>query len=140
MSDPQQNSQATHRSQQGSVLVFVTLGLLAFVGIAAWATESGRAWQAKSQLQTAADSSALAGAGNLLTNNFGTVDEAGAKVASSAYGAQHSTLGTALAIGNSDIDVGSWDLATETFTAMPGSTNAALVRAVRVRARRDDAR
>jgi hypothetical protein len=119
------------------VLVFVTLGLLAFVGIAAWASETGRAWQMKGQLQGAADSSALAGTGSLLTNNFGTVDEAAARTASSSYGGQHSALGTALTIGNSDIAVGSWDLATETFTAMPGSTDAALVRAVRVRARRD---
>ena len=138
MSDQQQHQLATRERNQGSVLVFVTLGLLAFVGIAAWATETGRAWQTKSQLQAAADSSALAGAGSLLINNFGTVDEAAARAASSAYGPQHDALGTAVTIANADIDVGSWDMATEVFTPLPGSTDPALVRAVRVRSRRDE--
>ena len=138
MGDQQQQRQAMRRTERGSVLVFVTLGLLAFVGIAAWATETGRAWQTKGQLQAAADSSALAGVGSLLINNFGTVDEAAARAASSAYGPQHDALGTAVTIANADIDVGSWAFDTETFTAMPGSTNPDLVRAVRVRSRRDE--
>jgi Flp pilus assembly protein TadG len=138
MSDQQQYHPVTRKRYQGSVLVFVTLGLLAFVGIAAWATETGRAWQTKSQLQAAADSSALAGVASLLINSFGTVDEAAARAASSAYGPQHDALGTAVTIANADIDVGSWTLGTRIFTPMPGSTNPDLVRAVRVRSRRDE--
>jgi hypothetical protein len=118
-------------------MLFVMIGALTLVGIAAWATESGRAWQAKAQLQATADSSALAGVGSLLTNSFGTVDEAAARAAASSYGVQHTALGTAVTIPNADIDVGSWTLGTEVFTALPGSTDPNLVRAVRVRSRRD---
>ena len=137
MSDQQQQRRSIRRREQGSVLVFVTLGAFALIGLAAWATETGRAWQAKSQLQGAADSSALAGVGNLLTNNFGTVDEAAARAAASSYGPQHEALGTAVGIPNADIDVGDWSMATETFTPLPGNTDPAVMRAVRVRSRRD---
>ena len=62
-------------------MIFVVLALGALIGIAAWATETGRMWQAKNQLQASADAAALAGAGSLLTNNFQTVDQAAAKAA-----------------------------------------------------------
>jgi Flp pilus assembly protein TadG len=137
MSDQQQQRITTRRAEQGSVLVFVTLGLFALIGIAAWATETGQVWQAKNQLQAAADSSALAGVGNLLTNNFGTVDEAGARAAASSYGPQHVALGTAISIPGTDIDVGDWSMTTETFTPLPGNIDPAQMRAVRVRSRRD---
>jgi len=126
-----------NRSEQGSVLVFVTIGLATFLGIAAWATETGRVWQAKNQLQAVADSSSLAGVGNLLTNNFTTVDEAGARNAAMNYGPQHEALGTAIDIAAADVQVGNWDIDTETFTPMPGSTDPNLVRAVRAVTRRD---
>jgi len=129
--------QSSRKHEQGTVLVFVTIGLAAFVGIAAWATETGRVWQAKNQLQAVADSSSLAGVGNLLKDDFTTVDEAGARSEALAYGPRHKALGTAIDIAAADVEVGSWDFATETFTPMPGSTDPDLVRAVRVRARRD---
>jgi Flp pilus assembly protein TadG len=48
-------------AQEGSVLLFVTLGLFALLVFAAFATETARVWQAKTQLQAAADASSLAG-------------------------------------------------------------------------------
>ncbi len=124
--------------EQGSVMIFVVLSFGALIGIAAWATETGRMWQAKNQLQASADAAALAGAGSLLTNNFQTVDQAAAKAAAVSYGPNHVVLGTALSIEEADVDAGSWDLATRTFTPLPGSNDPTLVRAVRVRTRRDD--
>jgi hypothetical protein len=125
-------------AQEGSVLLFVTLGLFALLVFAAFATETARVWQAKTQLQAAADASSLAGVGNLLTNNFTTVDEAAARAAATSYGPEHGALGTPVAIPDADVDVGSWDFATRTFTPLPGSTDPDLVRSVRVRTRRDD--
>jgi hypothetical protein len=127
-----------HKHEGGTVLVFVTISLAAFLGIAALATETGRVWQAKNQLQSAADSAALAGVGNLLKNDFTTVDEDAARAAGLAYGPLHKALGNAVEIAASDLEVGSWDLASESFTPMPGGTDPHLVRAVRARTRRDE--
>lgn len=129
--------QSSRKYEQGTVLVFVSISLAAFLGIAAWATETGRVWQAKNQLQAVADSSSLAGVGNLLKDNFTTVDEAGARAEALVYGPQHVALGTPINIAGADVAVGSWDFASETFTPMPGSVDPDLVRAVRVRTRRD---
>lgn len=123
--------------EQGSVIVFVVIALGALIGIAAWATETGRMWQVKSQLQAVADSAALAGVENLLFDDFQTVDQAAARTAATTQGPQHNVLGDALAINAGDVDAGSWDFATRTFTPLPGSTDPDLVRAVRVRTRRD---
>ncbi len=123
--------------ERGSVIIFVVVALGALIGIAAWATESGRMWQVKCQLQAVADSAALAGVGNLLSNNYQTVDQAAARTAATSYGPQHNVLGDPLAINAGDVDAGSWDLTTRIFTPLPGSTDPDAVRAVRVRTRRD---
>ena len=110
------------------------------MGFAAWSTETGRAWQTKSQLQAAADSAALAGAGNLLSADFLTVDEAGARSAATTYGAQHKAARIARISRSpprmSRSAAGTWRA--QTFTALPGNTDPDVVRAVRVITRRDD--
>lgn len=125
------------RDERGSVIIFVIMALTALIGLAAWATETGRMWQVKSQLQGVADASALAGVGNLLSDDFQTVDPTASRSAATSYGPQHNVLGAALTIAAGDVDTGSWDLGTRTFTPLPGSTDPDLVRAVRVRTRRD---
>ena len=137
MDNRQNRSRAKTKRENGAVLVFVTISLVALVGFAAWATETGRVWQTKSQLQAAADSAALAGVENLLSADFLTVDEAGARTEAITYGAQHQALGTDLAIAVADVQVGSWDMASQTFTALPGNTDPDVMRAVRVITRRD---
>lgn len=137
MDNHRYRSRLNTQREQGSVLVFVTISLVALIGFAAWATETGRAWQTKSQLQAAADSAALAGTGNLLSADFLTVDEAGARTAAMTYGAQHAALGVNLTIAAADVQVGSWNMAAQTFTALPGNTDPNVVRAVRVVTRRD---
>ena len=130
-------SRGDSKAERGTVLVFVTIALVALLGFAAWSTETGRVWQTKNQLQVAADSSALAGAGNLFSADFLTVDEAAARAAATTYGAQHGAADVDnLTIAAADIEVGSWDMASETFTALPGNTDPDVVRAVRVATRR----
>jgi len=138
MDNHQDRSRAETEQERGSILVFVTISLVALLGFAALATETGRAWQAKSQLQAAADAAALAGAGSLLSSDFTSVDEAAARTAATTYGAQHKALGTNLTIAAADVEVGSWDMASRTFTAMPGNTDPDVMRAVRVITRRDN--
>lgn len=125
------------RDERGSVVILVVLALGALIGLAAWATETGRAWQVKSSLQSIADAAALAGVGNLLSADFQTVDPTAARTAATSYGPQHKVLGDALTIDDADVDTGSWDLDARSFTPLPGSTDPDVVRAVRVRTRRD---
>jgi len=139
MSNDRDRRRQKTKRESGAVLVFVTIALFALLGFAAWSTETGRAWQTKNQLQAAADSAALAGVENLLSNDFTTVDEAAARTAAMTYGAQQVVLGTNLSIGAADVEVGSWDMAAQTFTPLPGSTDPDVVRAVRVVTRRDQA-
>jgi Flp pilus assembly protein TadG len=126
------------RHERGSVVIFVVLALGALIGLAAWATETGRMWQVKSQLQAIADSAALAGVENLLSADFLSVDPAAARASATSYGPQHHVLGDPLTIADGDVATGSWDLDTRNFTPLPGSTNPDEVRAVRVRTRRDN--
>lgn len=132
------DSGRSRRDERGSVIVFVVMALGALVAVAAWATETGRMWQVKSQLQAIADTSALAGVGNLLSNDFQTVNQGAATTAATTLGSAHRILGDPLAIPPGDVDAGSWELDTQTFTPLPGSTDPDEVRAVRVRTRRDD--
>jgi len=133
------NPNRGRRSEQGNVLVFVTLALVALLAFAAWSTETGQAWTAKGQLQAASDSAALAGAGELLVPNANQPSDPPAAVAAAqSYGAQNFSIGVPITIPAGDIQTGSWDMQTRTFTAMPGSTDPEQVRAVKVLGRRDD--
>jgi|GEM_PF-2075961 len=125
------------RREGGSVLIFVTIGAFAFFALTALALETGRAWSAKTQAQAAADAVALAAAGSLLPPPGVAADPAAATAAAQVYGPQHEIAGTPVEIAAADVETGSFDLTTRTFTPIPGSTDPALVRAVRVVARRD---
>jgi hypothetical protein len=124
-------------SSRGSVMIFVVIALGALLAFVAWATETGRITTTRNQIQAASDSSALAGTGALLINNFTQVDPAAAVTAAQTYGGQHVAGGVTLAFPAADVETGSWDLTTSTFTPLPGSTDPNLVRAVRVTGRRD---
>jgi Flp pilus assembly protein TadG len=138
MENQQDRSRAKAKRESGSVMIFVTISLFALVGIAAWSTETGRAWQTKNQLQAAADSAALAGVGSLLSADFTAIDEGAARTAAMTYGAEHSALGANLTLAAADVEVGSWDMASQTFTPLPGNTDPNVMRSVRVVTRRDD--
>jgi hypothetical protein len=134
-----QGTGAARRTKRGNVLVFVTLALIALFGFAAWSTETGQAWTARGQLQAASDSAALAGAGELIEPNADEpADPAAAVAAAQAFGLENKAIGVAIDIPAPDIATGSWDVATRTFTPLPGSTDRTEVRAVRLIGRRDD--
>jgi hypothetical protein len=137
MGNYQNWNRAKTKREKGSVLVFITISIGALIGFAAWSTETVRAWQTKNQLQSAADSAALAGVASMFSADFSTIDTAAARTAATAYGAEHIALGTMLTIAAADVETGSWDYATETFTSLPGNTDPEVVRAVRVVTRRD---
>jgi len=124
------------RRERGAVLVFVTIGLLAFLALTALATDSGKVWVARDQVRGATDSAALAGAAVLSTNGVAGADPAAAIAEAQVFGPQNEALATPINIATADIQTGSWDVDTRTFTSIPGGTGNE-VRAVRVLGRRD---
>lgn len=69
------------RDVDGAVAIMAALGLLAFLGIASLAIDVGQFYYARNQLQNAADSAALAAAGNLIKDAGGGVAERDADAA-----------------------------------------------------------
>lgn len=129
-------SRRSHR-ESGNVTILLALALLALFAMLALATDPGRVWVERGQVQAATDSAALAGAGEILKQNGTLVDEAGARAAARTYGGQHNATDVRLQFADADIEIGNFDVATDTFTPHPGSTDPTQVRAVRVVGRRD---
>lgn len=130
---------AQPHGEQGTVILLVTVGLLALVAVAGLAVDVGNVWATRAQLQAASDASSLAAAGNLLQSQGTVVDTGAALAAAQSYGVAHEAGQVNVEIAPGDVAFGSWDPLTETFTALPGSTDPNLVRAARVVARRDAA-
>ena len=110
------------RDQRGGTMVFMAIGLLASVGMAALAVDISYFYLLRGQLQTTADVSALAAAGEL-------PDEDAARTAAVAYAVKNmptSAHGNVLA--TADVVTGNWDAGTRTFT--PAGTPANAVRVV----------
>ena len=132
---------ATHHGERGFALVIVAVLALVILGFVGLAIDSAHVENAAQQLQTAADSAALAAAGKLS-------DESSAlggsypltRAAAVTMASQNSAVGAAVAVdanaGNGsagDVVVGLWDKTTKAFVPSTVSPNA-----VKVVARRTD--
>ena len=93
------------RNQRGAVLVFVALGLIGFLGIAALAIDVGLLYVARSEAQRAADAAAHAGAGHFLLSPD---DQNGARQTAVDFAALNTVRGTPVSLspGNIDIETG----------------------------------
>ncbi|MFO7588093.1 MAG: Tad domain-containing protein [Gemmatimonadota bacterium] len=90
------------RSERGATLVMVAMSMVFILGMAALAVDVGNLYLVRTELQRAADASALAGAGWLLADpddSTGAVDEAISFASQNATGAQ------AFSIQDGDVDV-----------------------------------
>jgi hypothetical protein len=95
--------------------------MVALIALAALATDVGHVWAARTQLQAATDSSALAGAGHMFDHHNAALTLADASAAAQSYGAQNQADHKSVGIAAGDIVFGDWDLATETFTPVSGT-------------------
>jgi hypothetical protein len=112
--------------------------MIALIALAALATDVGHVWAARTQLQAANDSSALAGAGHLYDHNNGQLTLPDATAAAQSYGSQNQADHRSVGILAGDIVFGDWNLATETFTPLSGTpTDPSQVTAVQVMGRLD---
>jgi Flp pilus assembly protein TadG len=115
----------------------VAIALAALLAFASLAIDVGMVWSARTQLQNAADSAALAGARNLIDSG-GAVDATATLAGAQSLAGLNSALGVAsISIASSDIRLGQWDAMTRNFDPNVDLSDPSLVNAVDVLARMD---
>ncbi len=115
-------------SRQAAVLVLAALLMILMVGMIAFAMDIGYIVLVRSQLQTAADSAAMAAAAVM-----GGEPGSALKTARQ-YAAYHTAGGENVQLAEDDVELGVWDQKTRTFVPLDQAGNA-----VRVTARRETA-
>jgi Flp pilus assembly protein TadG len=109
---------ATHNKRRGSILVLSAFLMVIMLGMIAFALDVGVMMLTKTQLQVAADAAAMA-AGAVL----GAPDSDPAGVAKQ-FAALHKANGKNIALADADIQNGTWDATTRTFTPTDEVSNA----------------
>jgi len=97
--------QRLRRDQSGMSLVFIGLGMMAFVSASMLAIDVGMLMTARSQAQNSADAGALAGATALLYDNWNDRSPTGPAVTNAINGAlQNKVMGGNVAVGPVDVE------------------------------------
>ncbi len=119
------------RQRRGATLVLICILMVVLVGMVAFGVDAGRIYLVRSQLQSAVDSGALAASLQLKTDS----QDIDAAVAAANEFVQHNRVGWLVTVPDDAIviDVGTWDLDTNTFVAGEDEPDA-----VRVSARVSD--
>jgi len=132
------NQQDQSQRERGVTTIVVVTSLLALLAAASLAIDAGMLWEAKTQVQNAADGSALAAAHQIHGNNATTVELPTATAAAIGTGASNVSVGNAsLVILAGDLAYGHWDVATRTLDTSVDLTDPTQVDAVQVLARMD---
>lgn len=130
--------QESKSSRAGSVMITVLVALVALIAAAALAVDGGLVLAARTQLQNAADASALSAARSMIDPSGPSVTLGDATAAAVAQGAQNFAASTAaISVLAGDVTYGSWDLAARTLDTGVDQTDPNLVNAVRVETRLD---
>jgi Flp pilus assembly protein TadG len=116
------------RRRHGMVLVYAVVLLVVFCAFVSLGVDWGRVQLCKTELSVAADAAARAAAAQL-------PDVSAAQAAAVDYAGYNQADGTGVVLGAGDIEFGSWDSSTRTFTALSGAAQSG-ANAVRVTARR----
>ncbi|MEW6659270.1 MAG: pilus assembly protein TadG-related protein [Thermodesulfobacteriota bacterium] len=127
--------------ERGSITPIVALGLVAFAGFMALSIDLGQLYLVKNEVQNVADAAALAAAKKLIQdkNGDGVAEVYCAEAIQAAidYAKENSSFGVTspIAITETDVTIGKWNLATKQFDATgctDGTTTAIQVNAVQV--------
>lgn len=121
-------------ARRGTILIYTTIGMIAFAGIVSLAVDVGHARLVKNQLQHAADAAARYAAAGMQTSTGAATSNAVA-----AAGNNTADATSVLVDPNNDVEFGSWDNTNHTFTVLTGSAQSG-ANAVRVTCRRTAAR
>ena len=111
------------RDRRGIIAVFTAVLLLVILGMIAFAVDVGYMGMVRTQLQSAADSSALAAAAdsNDVKGNTGIIQVA------QAFAQYHDIGGRKIQLNTGDVQFGTWDTTSRTFTALGnGQTGTAI--------------
>src|SRR5438874_7662663 len=120
----------TPPSRRGIAAIYSILMLVVLCGLVSMGVDLGRVQLAKTELRSAADAAARAGAAGV------PVSVTQAKTDAAAVAAANTCDGVAVAIDQTqDIEFGSWDDSARTFTVLNGAAQSS-ANAVRVTARR----
>lgn len=126
-------SLGTQRRPRGIAIVYAIIVLIAMLAIAAFAVDYGYAQVVRSQLHTALDAASLAGASGLL------VSPTEARTRAKNVATANKVNGVSLTLLDSDIELGTWNSTTKTFTVLNGS-NESKATAIRINAQLTKAR
>jgi Flp pilus assembly protein TadG len=131
---------AAERLQGGVAMITLLVALVALIGASALAIDGGMLWAARTQVQNAADASALAAGRSLIDASIPAVTLSASEAAALAQASQNSAVSTpSVNLLPADITFGDWDLDTRSFDPGVDLTDPDQVTAVDVVARLDDA-
>jgi hypothetical protein len=114
--------------RRGATLILFALLLVFLIGLIAFAVDIGWVNLTRTELQTAADSSALAASAVL------NQDPATIRAVAQHYAGMHRAGGQTVSLSTSDVEMGLWDVSSGSFTPVSSGGNA-----VRITARRTNA-
>jgi Flp pilus assembly protein TadG len=117
------------RSRKGATLVMVAIMTTVLVGFLGVSIDASRLYVMRAQLQTTADASAIAAVVEVKNKR-----PTNATALAQQYGAQNLVERTAATVNAADVEPGTWNFATNSFTPLASWTDPA-VAAVRVTAR-----
>jgi Flp pilus assembly protein TadG len=124
------NRTRVHRARSGMMLIYHSIVLLALLAVASLAVDYAHVQLVKSQLQSAADAAALAGASSLGRGDSSSTAATTAKAAA----ADNKADGSAVSVAASDVTLGRWDESAHVFTAGAAPSNAVMVATARTAA------
>jgi Flp pilus assembly protein TadG len=113
--------------RRGAIVVLAAFLMIVMLGMVAFSVDMGYILLVKTELQTAADSAALA-AGAKMSSTRTVLENTAIN-----YGKLHKAGGHTVDLTSTDIEYGVWDQTSRSFTATPGAGNA-----LRVTARRNN--
>ncbi len=101
------------KNRRGVIAVFAAVLFIVMLGMVAFAVDLGYVAMMKTQLQAAADSSALAAAGS------SNMTEAGMTQVAQAFAQYHRVAGRQVVLNSSDVQFGTWNTTSKTFASLP---------------------
>ena len=108
--------------RRGAIIALAAIVMVVLLGFVAFVVDVGRLELARTQLQLAADASALAGAGELGYRGAGDTNLlSNVQAVTSQYASCHTAAGSAVNLLTSDTVLGKWDSKYATFTELSGS-------------------
>lgn len=104
------------RSRKGAIIALTAMLMVAMLLMLAFAVDVGYMLNTRTELQSAADASALAGAYAMLDG------ASAARTAASTFATANKAAGRAVQVVlNEDVELGTWDSATASFTKSPAN-------------------